>query len=259
MEYTKLFITKQDGIGIITLNNPQVLNALTDEQIAEMEAAFKEINADPEIRVAIITGSGKAFIAGADIKGMSKMVPEDALELAARTTSMHEQIIHSRKPWIAAINGYALGGGLELALCCDIRIASEKAKLGLPETGLGIFPGGGGTQYLPRLVGAGKAKELIFTGDKIDAAEALRINLVNKVVPAEELMDAAMEMAKKIAKNSSMGIAYARDAIDEGYEIGLDAGLRYEIRMFSLCFATEDQKEGMAAFIEKRDANFPGR
>ncbi len=258
--YENLLFSKENGIGYVTINRPKALNALNAATVEELDALLDKIAADAEIQVVIVTGGGeKSFVAGADI---TEMRPLGAI--AGRAWGQKGQAVFTKlenlpQPVIAAVNGFALGGGCELAMACDIRIASEKAKFGQPETGLGITPGFGGTQRLPRLVGKGRAKELLFTADMIDAAEAYRIGLVNKVVPPEELMEAAKALAGRIMKRSAAAVQLAKAAVNRGIEAGLENGIAYEAEVFGLCFATEDQKEGMTAFVEKRKPEFKNR
>ena len=258
--YENLLFSKENGIGYVTISRPKALNALNAATVEELDALLDEIAGDAEIQVVILTGAGeKSFVAGADI---TEMRPLGAI--AGRAWGQKGQAVFTKlerlpQPVIAAVNGFALGGGCELAMACDIRIASEKAKFGQPETGLGITPGFGGTQRLPRLVGKGRAKELLFTADMIDAAEAYRIGLVNKVVPPEELMEAARTMAGRIMKRSAAAVQLAKAAVNRGIEAGLENGIAYEAEVFGLCFATEDQKEGMTAFVEKRKPEFKNR
>ena len=256
MEYKTIQLDFQDGICLLTMNNPKTLNAMSDVTIAELSSALDEIEQDNSIRVVIVTGNGKAFIAGADIGYMKNLDSEQAREYAKSTTDVYDKIRDSKKVFIAAINGYAFGGGCEFALACDLCIASENARFSQPEVSLGILPGGGGTQRLARLVGVQKAMELILTGSVIRADEALRIGLVCAVVPAEDLMDRAYEMANRILKNAPLAVKYARECIRQSEMLTLNAGIEYENAMFGLCFASPDQGEGMAAFLEKRAANF---
>lgn len=259
MNYQTIKVEIKEGIGIITLHRPEVLNALNSQVFQELAEAATALGADDQVRVVIITGGPKVFAAGADIK---QMVETGAVEMALTDKPSHRAlsiIENLPKPVIAAIAGYALGGGLELALAVDIRLAADNAQLGLPEIKLGIIPGAGGTQRLPRLIGAGRAKELIFTGDFISAEEAWRIGLVNKVVPVEELLAEAEKLAKRIAERGAVALRMAKSAINEGLRMDLEAGIRYEHQCFSLLFATEDQKEGMRAFVEKRKPQFKGR
>jgi enoyl-CoA hydratase len=258
--YKTLLYEKEDGIGIVTINRPASLNALNGEVYAELYELFKEIEKDDEVRVAILTGSGdKAFVAGSDI---TEMAPQSSMEIAgfveiARKAS--DRIYSMSKPVIAAINGYALGGGCELTMCCDLRIASEKARFGQPEINVGVIPGAGGTQRLSRLIGMTRAKELIFTGDMIDASTALNYGLVNKVVPVADLMNEAKEMARKLLTKSGRILSLAKAAITGGAGMSLPDALNYEAQCFALCFASEDQKEGMKAFMEKRKAEFKNK
>jgi enoyl-CoA hydratase len=249
----------RDGICFITIDRPKV-NALNAQTIDEIRQAFDAVREDESVRAVIVTGGGeKAFVAGADIAELAKMTPISGKEVSAKGQEVFSAIERFPKPVIAAINGFALGGGCELALACHIRIASEKALIGLPEVTLGIIPGYGGTQRLPRLVGKGKAFELVCTGDPLSAADAERIGLVNKVVPADQLLAAAEEMARKIASRSPVAVRAAIEAVNSGTDMSLDDGQLLESTLFGLLCATEDMKEGMAAFLEKRPAKFPGR
>ncbi|NLY86536.1 MAG: short-chain-enoyl-CoA hydratase [Tissierellia bacterium] len=256
MEFTNLLLKKDNKIGILSINRPEALNALNSAVLDELDKAIDMINKDDEIYVLILTGEGRAFVAGADIKEMKDMNSMAARDFAEKGMRIFRKIELMEKPVIAAVNGFALGGGCELCMCCDIRIASENAKFGQPEVGLGITPGFAGTQRLPRLVGLGKAKELVFTGVTIDANEALRIGLVNKVVAADKLMEEAMEMANTIVKKSQLAVRYAKTAINRGIETDIETGMAIEKDLFGLCFATEDQKEGMLAFLEKRQPDY---
>lgn len=259
MAYETILVKIEEGIGTITLNRPEVLNALNSQVFTELGEAANELSADESVRVVIITGGDKVFAAGADIKQMATATAVDVSTSVRPSLIAFNRIENMHKPVIAAIAGYALGGGCELTLTADVRIAADNAQLGFPEIKLGILPGGGGTQRLPRLIGAGKAKELIFSGDFISAEEALRIGLVNKVVPADQLLIEAKKMAKKFASRGAVAIQMAKTCINEGLQMDLDTGLQYEHKCFSLLFATEDQKEGMKAFIEKRRPNFKGK
>ncbi|KRQ87892.1 putative enoyl-CoA hydratase echA8 [Caloramator mitchellensis] len=248
-----IILQKEENIAVLTISRPKALNALNTKVLKELDGAIDEIENDNEIYALVITGDGeKAFVAGADIAEMKDMNPKEARNFSILGNKVFRRIESLRIPTIAAVNGYALGGGCELAMACDIRIASETAKFGQPEVGLGITPGFGGTQRLSRIVGKSKAKELIFTGDVIDANEALRIGLVNKVVKKEELIDEAKKLANKISQNAPIAVGLAKAAIDRGYQADIDTAIMYEAEVFSQCFATEDQKDGMTAFTEKR-------
>lgn len=248
---------KHGHLGLITMNRPKALNALNSRTLAELDQVLDIISGDQEIKVVVITGAGrKAFVAGADI---TEMMPKTALE--ARSFAKFGQSVFNKlenlpQPVIAAVNGFALGGGCELAMACDIRIASELAKFGQPETGLGITPGFAGTQRLARLIGKGRAKELIYTADIIDADEAFRIGLVNEVVSADQLIEAAGTLAHKIMSRSAVAVQMSKAAINEGLDADFETGQAYEAEVFGLCFANDDQKEGMKAFIEKRPCVF---
>jgi len=252
--------SKEEGIGTVTINRPESLNALNEKVYTELYELFQEIEDDQDVRVVIVTGSGeRAFVAGADIP---EMQPQNSIEIRSfvdEARKASDRIYTLSKPVIAAVNGFALGGGCELAMCCDLRVASENAKFGQPEINLGIIPGGGGTQRLARLIGMTKAKELIYTGDPIDANAAFAMGLVNKVVSPDNLMAEAKELAQKILSKSSAALSLAKEAINTGFNVDLSAGLDLEGQCFALCFATEDQKEGMAAFMQKRKPEFKGR
>jgi enoyl-CoA hydratase len=257
MELKNVLWEKREGVGIITINREDVRNALKAEIREDIAAAVQLAEDDPEVRVVIITGAGeKVFSAGGDIKAMAENTMWDIL---ARKFDVSAQIHNCPKPIIAAINGLALGGGCELAMACDFRVGSENARLGQPEINLGIFPGGGATQRLQRLVGVGRAKELIFTGDIIEAWEAERIGLLNKVFPAKELMAKTMEIAKKICSKGPLALKMAKMSINMGMETGLNIGLGYEKLARTLVHGSEDRVEGMRAFVEKRKADFRGR
>ncbi|MBZ4655042.1 MAG: Crotonyl-CoA hydratase [Peptococcaceae bacterium] len=258
-EYKNLLFTNEEGIGILTMNRPKALNALNSETLSELSQLLDEIAKDDSVKVLIITGAEKAFVAGADITEMLHMTSAEGRTFGLLGQATFNKIENMPKPVIAAINGFALGGGCELAMACDIRIASEKAKFGQPEVGLGIVPGFAGTQRLPRLVGKGRAKEILFTGEMFDAQEAYRIGLVNKVVPPEELMQAAKTMAQKIMKNAPYAVALCKAAVNLGLNVSLDAGQDYEATLFGVTCSTEDKKEGMSAFVEKRKATFVGK
>lgn len=256
MTYENLLLKKEGNIGVLSIDRPNELNALNSKVLDELNMAIEDISLDDDIHVLIISGEGRAFVAGADIEEMKSKNSLEAREFANKGLNLFRKIELMEKPVIAAVNGFALGGGCELAMCCDIRIASEKAKFGQPEVGLGITPGFGGTQRLSRLVGLGKAKELIFTADIIKADEALRIGLVNKVVDPAELMNESIKLANKIASKGQLAVRYSKTAINRGFETDLETGMVIEKELFSLCFATEDQKEAMSAFLEKREANY---
>lgn len=255
--YEHLLYEVNDGIATVTVNNPKTLNALNFDTLSELKTAFTEAMNAEDVYAVIVTGGGeKAFVAGADISEMVNASPEEGRAMALLADEAFTLLEEMPKPTIAAVNGYALGGGCELAMACDIRIASEKAVFGQPEVGLGIIPGFGGTQRLARLVGKGRAKELIFTTDKIKADEAYRIGLANKVVAPEELMDAAKAMVGRILKNGKFAVAIAKGCIEMGEDIDLHNGLLKEAGDFGLTFATADKQEGMEAFLQKRPANF---
>ncbi|HLJ74575.1 MAG TPA: enoyl-CoA hydratase-related protein [Thermoanaerobaculia bacterium] len=250
----------KDGLLIVTIDRPKVLNALNAQTVEEIHEAFAKARDDESVKAVIVTGGGeKAFVAGADINELAKKTPITGKETSERGQFIFSFIERFPRPVIAAINGFALGGGCELALACHIRIASEKAQLGLPEVTLGIIPGYGGTQRMARLLGKGKALELICTGDRIGAAEAERIGLVNKVVPADQLMSAAEEMARKIMARGPLAIRAAIEAVMHGSEMPFEEGQFLEATLFGLLCASEDTKEGMNAFLEKRPAQFKGR
>lgn len=259
MEYTKLLVEKQGAVCIVKINNPQALNALNSTVLSELDAAFTEISKDADTKVVVITGEGKAFVAGADISQMSTMNATEGKAFGEQGAAVFRKIEKLPIPVIAAVNGFALGGGCELAMACDIRIASAKAKFGQPEVGLGITPGFSGTQRLPRIVGLGKAKELIYTGGHIDAEEAYRIGLVNKVTDPETLMDETLKMANKIASNAPIAVKYSKEAINTGIQMDIDSAIAMEANLFGLCFASEDQKEGMGAFLGKRAPEFKNK
>ena len=251
---------KKDGILIITVDRPKVLNALNAQTVAEIGEAFAAARDDESVRCVILTGGGeKAFVAGADINELAQMTPITGKAVAEKGQRVFRAIEKFPKPVIAAINGFALGGGCELALACHIRIASERAQLGLPEVTLGIIPGYGGTQRMARLLGKGKALELILTGDRIDAMEAERIGLVNKTVPADQLMSTAEAMARTLAKRGPLAVRAAIEAVMSGSEMPMDEGQFLEATLFGLLASSEDMKEGMSAFLEKRPAIFQGK
>jgi enoyl-CoA hydratase len=255
MAYQNIIFEKEENIAIITFNRPEAMNALNSQTRAEFAAAIAEVAADDGIKVLILTGSGKAFVAGSDIKEFNQTTPYGAHNI----NRLGEMVEKLGKPVIAAVNGFCLGGGCEIAMGCDIIIASDKAKFGQTEINIGIIPGGGGTQRLPRLIGVCKAKELIYTGDIISAEEAFRLGLVNRVVPMDELMPAAKELAKKIATKSAAALKLAKTAINRGMQTNLESGLKYEYELYSLALSLEDKAEGVNAFLEKRAPKFVGR
>lgn len=255
-EFENLKYRKEGHVGILTISRPKSLNALNARVLIELGQAVDMVSEDSEVYVLIITGDGKSFVAGADINEMKNYYSEEGREWGELGSSVFKKIDHMKIPTIAAVNGFALGGGCELAMACDLRIASENAKFGQPEVSLGITPGYSGCVRLPRLVGLAKAKELIYTGDYISACEAAKIGLVNKVVPFEELLDAAIDMAGKIASKAQIAVRYSKLAISKGIETDIDTAIAFENQVFALCFATKDQKEGMNAFVEKRAPHF---
>ncbi len=259
MGYENLIVEKRGGVARVTVNRPDKLNALNVQTREEILVAFKELAADREVRVIVITGAGeKAFIAGADIGEFSGNTALEQREIMSRSRAF-DAMEDCPKPVIAMIQGYALGGGCELAMACDIRIASTRAKFGQPEIKLGLIPGGGGTQRLPRLVGEGKALELILTGDMVDAEEARRLGLVNQVVAPEELETRTMELASRIAEFSPVALAMAKKAVKNAARMNLATGLEAESDLFALCFSSADKEEGVRAFLEKRKPVFAGK
>jgi enoyl-CoA hydratase len=250
----------EDGIAIITINRPEALNALNSKTLMDLCSAAFQAGADNEVGSVIVTGSGeKAFVAGADIKEMIDFTPMDMKRFCLNGQACLASLEELDKPVIGAVNGFALGGGLELALACDVRIASENAKMGVPEVSLGIIPGFGGTQRLPRLIGPGRAKEMIMSGDMVGAAKALDWGLVNDVVPPEELMDAAKAMAKRFMKNGPLAVGLGKAAVNNGIGLDLKRALFLEAELEATAFSTEDRHEGMNAFIEKRKPEFKGQ
>jgi len=258
-DYQYIKLERRDAVATVTINRPDKLNALNATTIAETREAFEQLRDDAGVRGVILTGEGqKAFIAGADIGELSRMTPLTGIEVSRAGQDALRLIETLNKPVIAAINGFALGGGLEFALACHVRIASENARLGLPEVKLGIIPGYGGTIRLPRIVGRGRALEIMLTGEMIDAAEAYRIGLVNRVVSQAELMPAAEALLRKIIANGPVAVALAIQAVDHSYHATTEDAQRAEANMFGLLASTADMKEGMSAFLEKRAANFTG-
>jgi enoyl-CoA hydratase len=242
-----------DGVALVTINRPEALNAMNADMLEELSEAVDRVENDDEARVLVITGTGRAFIAGADIAHMSALTPQQAKEwseLGQRTVGKLESM---KKPVIAAVNGYALGGGTELALACDIRVASDKAVFGQPEVKLGMIAGFGGTQRLPRLVGSGRAKEMLFTGDHYDAETACKMGLVNKVVPADGLLDYCLDMAKRIASRGAQAVRFSKEAVNHGQDMDLEKALHLESDLYGLVFSTDEPREGCSAFLEKRE------
>jgi len=256
-----LFEVTEDGIGVLTVNRPKALNALNAATLTEIRQCVHAVAAMAAVKVLVITGSGqKSFVAGADIVEMASKAPLDARYFGKLGQDTFTDIEQLPQPVIAAINGFALGGGCELACSCDFRYASDNAIFGQPEVGLGVTPGFGGTQRLPRIVGIGYGKEIIYTGSNMDAAEAYRIGLINKIVSQEDLMPTVMKVAKKIASNAPIAVQLSKAAINRGLQCDIITGIAYEDEVFGLCFATEDQTEGMNAFVEKRkEKHFKGQ
>jgi len=248
---SSILVEKKGNIAVLTVNRPEALNALNSQVLCEISSAVTDMKNDEDIYVIIITGTGKAFVAGADIGEMRDCTAVTGKAFSELGNSVFLQIEQMDKPVIAAVNGYALGGGCELALCCDIRLAGERARFGQPETGLGITPGFGGTQRLPRVIGASAAKELIFSCRQVKADEAERMGLVSRVVPQDELMDEAMKLAESIAANAQIAVRQAKSAINRGIQCDIATGIAYEAEAFGLCFATEDQRDAMTAFLNK--------
>jgi enoyl-CoA hydratase len=260
MTYENILLEKKNSIAYVTVNRPKVLNALNTATMEELRTAFHDIKNDEAIRVVILTGSGeKAFVAGADIGELAQQDAVSAKTYAHRGQNVLNLIENLSKPVIACINGFALGGGCELALACTMRLASDNAKLGQPEVKLGIIPGYGGSQRLPRLVGKGLAMQMVLAGETITAQEAHRIGLVNEVTPAAELIPRAEAIAAKIIANAPLAVQYAMEAVNKGMEMTLVEGLFLEAALFGVCCATEDKKEGTTAFLEKRAASFKGK
>jgi enoyl-CoA hydratase len=260
MDLETLKLEIRDEVALLTVNRPQKLNAMNYETMSELDRAFSELGSDDAVRGVVITGAGeKAFIAGADIQELARETATTGHVTALRGQSIFRRVETLGKPVIAAINGFCLGGGLELALSCHLRVAAEEAKLGLPEVTLGAIPGYGGTQRLSRLVGRGRACEMILTGDPVDAAEALRIGLVNRVVPRESLLETADTLARRMIRNAPLALRHALLAIDQGLEVDLEKGLLLEATLFGILCGTEDLREGMNAFLEKRKAAFRGK
>jgi enoyl-CoA hydratase len=260
MEHGNLIVEQDGEIVVITFDRPDVLNALSDALVADLRAALAEVGADPAIRAVVLTGSGtRAFMSGADINELNTLTNAAAAEAkAAATQAMQREIQRLPKPVIAAVNGYALGAGCELAMACDIRIAADTAFFGLPEINLGLIPGGGGTQRLTRLVGAGLAAYYCLTGDRIDAVTAKNIGLVELVVPQPELMNAAKDLAHRLAGKAPLAVAAIKKSINDGAQVDIDRGLAIEAAQFGIACATEDRIEGTKAFLEKRAPQWKG-
>lgn len=260
MEYSNLILEQNGAIAVLTINRPKALNSLNADTLTELSAALDELGRNSSVKVVILTGSGnKAFVAGADIAQMKEFNALEARSFAQLGHAAFRKIELLPQPVIAAVNGFALGGGCELAMACDIRLASETAKFGQPEVTLGLTAGFGGTQRLPRLVGTGIASELLFTGGNIDAQEAYRIGLVNHVYPLETLMEEALKLANRILACAPVAVQLSKSAVQRGINIDLDSGQAYEAGAFSLTFSTHDQKEGCTAFLERRKPVYEGR
>lgn len=260
MEARNILQEINEGVALVTVNRPESLNALNSRLLGELECALYQLEQDQAVQVVVITGAGeKAFVAGADIKEMAAMTSYQGHQFALQGQRLMLLIDRMTKPVIAAVNGYALGGGLELALACDLIYASDNARFGFPEVTLGIMPGFGGTQNLARLIGPNRAKELVLSGRMISAQQALTWGIVNELCPKAELADKVLGLAREIAKNGRLGVGYAKNAIVNGLNMSKEDGFRYESSLFGVLFATEDQKEGMGAFVEKRKPEFIGR
>lgn len=260
MAYETLLYKKREGIGYLTVNRPDKLNALNRQVMDELHDCFQAMQNDAEVRVVILTGAGeKAFVAGADVGELAALTPLEGQELSRRGHQVLDLIEDLGKPVIAAVNGYALGGGCELALACTLRIAAENTRFGQPEVKLGVIPGYAGTQRLPRLVGKGRALEMILSGEPVNAQEAYRIGLVNQVVPAAELMSAAEAWARKILANAPLAVKFTLEAVNQGLNMTREQGQALEAALFALCCTTTDMKEGTRAFLEKRPAKFVGK
>lgn len=259
MAFENILFDVQDQVALVTINRPKSLNALNPKTLEELDEAVRRVSQDDALRVLVLTGAGeKAFVAGADISEFPKMNPLQARLFAQKGQDVFFALEALPKPVIACVNGFALGGGLELAMSCDFIYASERAKFGQPEINLGILPGFGGTQRLARLVGRAKAKELCMTGEMIDAATALQLGLVAKVFPAETLLEETMKAAKAMAAKSALALRAIKTVVDRGMDADLKTGCALEVEAFGLCFASEDAKEGAAAFLEKRKPQFKG-
>lgn len=257
MDNRNLLLDINDGIALLTINRPETLNSLSPGILEEFHEKITDLEKSTAVKVVIITGAGeKAFVAGGDIAAMQPLEPLQARQIAQKAQRLFNAIEFGSKIYIAAINGYALGGGCELALACDMRIAAERAKLGQPEVKLGIIPGWGGTQRLPRLIGRSRAKQLMLTGAMVSATESLRLGLVDRVVAEAELLPSARHLAEQIAGHSQLAVGLIKEAIDNGLEMDIHRAFAYEADLFGLCFSSHDQKEGMQAFLEKRPARW---
>jgi len=260
MTFDNLLVETREGLAIVTVNRPDKLNALNDKTVGELDAAFQALGSDDSVRGVILTGAGeKAFVAGADIAELSTQSPIDGKDRSVRGQHVLDRIEGLGKPVIAAVNGFALGGGCELALACHVRVASENAKLGTPEVKLGIMCGYAGTQRLPRLVGRGRALEMLLTGEMVDAQEAWRIGLVNKVVPREALLRESEALLRKMMANGPLSLRFTLEAVAAGLEVPFDEAQLFEATLFGLICTSEDMKEGTKAFLEKRPAKFQGK
>jgi enoyl-CoA hydratase len=260
MEYRNVLFAVEEGVALLTFNRPKALNAMNSETMAELLDAVQVCRADDAVKVLVLTGAGdKAFVAGADISQMQNLRPQEALSFMELGQETLRQMEVLPKPVLAAVNGFALGGGTEISLACDIRFAAEKASFGQPEILIGLIPGWGGTQRLSRIIGMGRAKELILSGDRIDARRAYEIGLVNRLFPAEELLPETLKFARKLAGLPGFALKMAKHSINFGYDLSLDSAYRLEAECCAQCFSTDDQKEGMKAFLEKRKPAFTGR
>jgi len=259
VEYKNIVLLKEGKVAVLTISRPKALNALNSETLKELDLAIDEIANDDEIYAVVLTGEGKAFVAGADITEMKDLDAISGRKFGNLGNKVFRKLETLEKPIIAAVNGFALGGGCELSMACDIRIASSKAKFGQPEVGLGITPGFGGTQRLARLVGLGMAKELIYTAKIINAQEAFRIGLVNNVFEPENLLTEAKLLANTIASQAPIAVSFCKAAINKGIQVDIDTALSYEAEVFGLCFATEDQENGMIAFVQKTEKSFKNK
>lgn len=259
MSYRNLLRQDEGGVAVVTVNRPEKLNALDEATIGELHACFAALAAAPEVRAVVLTGAGeKAFVAGADVAELSRLSGPELERLAERGQALMWRIENLGKPVLAAVNGYALGGGFEIALACDVIVAAENAKFGLPEAKLGLLPGGGGTQRLARLVGAGIAKRLIFSGETIDAARAYELNIASEIAPKGEAVNAALALAEKILANGQLAVRMAKRVIDEGLEASLPTALSLEMDATAHLFVSDDKREGIQAFVEKRPPRFTG-